>query len=332
MRLPTLALATLLLLPLALAGPAGPTILAPQQGPTVPAASAPVATLLPFNNDTWSYAEGVRTHAVTIPGGWSRVVLTFTDNAGTDPWDRLFGVGINGAEVLHGTTARAPMTVAKDVTSYAALFPAGSTANVTLHFGTWVGWQKLTVRLDFYDDATSAAVEGPHAATLAPFEFAGMCCDGSALDAQVAFPAATPSRAIVELTTSGHGEDGEFPYLAPLDATPHPPTYPTFHVLVDGQEIATVLPYPYTYALVGLGGSSTVDVALEGAIWWTGQQAANDAGLHATGTGVIPPYRGALPSDVLPLLTGARDVKVTESWNPNEGGYWPVSVTFHVDP
>ncbi len=325
MRPLALALALLVLLPAALAGPAGPTVLTPQQGPTAPVATAPVATLTPFVNDPWSYAGGTRTQMVTIPTvAWNRVVLTFHDDSGTDPWDRLAMVGVAGAEVLHATTARAPMTLTKDITSYAALLAPGSTVPVDLNFGTYVGVQYLSVRLDFYEEPTAAAVEGAHAATFPVFEFAGLCCDGSAADATVAFPAAAPSRAIVELTTSGHGQDGEFWYLN----TAHP-TPPTFHVLVDGVEVAQATALPYTYALVGF---SPQDPTIHGAMWWTAQQAANDAGVHATGTGVIPPYRGELPADVLPLLTGARDVKVVESWNAGEGGYWPVSLTLHLDP
>lgn len=322
MRVPVLLLVAVLVSPFALAAPQPATLL-PQEGPDVPPASAPVATLVAFDNETWSYDEGVRTHAVLVPDvAWNRVVLTFQDNPGTDPWDRLFGVGLGGVEVLHGTTPRAPMTLTKDVTSYAALLAPGARVNVTLHFGTWVGYQKLSVVLRFYDDATAPLVEGAHDATLGAFEFRGLCCGGSVVQTTVPFPDAAPTRAIVELTTSGHGQDGEFWWM---DAR----APPVFHVWVGGVEIARATAMPYTYALLGFSPQNTVDTAVHGAMWWTAQQGLDAAGVHP-GVGEIPPYRAELPADALPLLVGAQDVRVTMDWS-GPGGSWPTSLTFQLD-
>jgi hypothetical protein len=333
-------LAAVLLLALAVSVPVsalsvagGPAPMLPEEGPDVPVTTPPVATLLPFDQSYWSCDGGVRTAMVTIPSvPWNRAQLTFVDDAGTDVYDRLFGVSLGGVEVMHGTTPRTNMTLTRDVTYASAAFPPGSTVPVGLFFGTYTGWQRLTVRLDFYEDPTAALVEPAHASTIPVFTFRDITVprlpSGATTPVAVAFPGAAPSSAIVEMFTSGHGQQGEFFYLT----APHTP--PVFHVLVDGVEVGNLTAMPYTYALAGFGSISCSDGTnspLEHqAMWWTAQQALNDAGVYP-GVGQIPPYRAVVPASMLPLLSGNRTVDVTYTGaEPGDANWWS-SLNFHLD-
>lgn len=301
-----------------------PVVFAPRAGDAdVPSATSPVAVVTAFDADVWSFTEGVRSRDVVVPGvAWNRVVLRLFAEAETDPWDRLFGVAIAGTEVLHGTTPRADMTIERDVTAYAALLPAGGTVPVRLYAGTWVGYMRYTVELLFYDDATVALVEPAHDLVVSPLLFRGLGGPGSVASANATFPAAAVARGVVELTTSGHGANGEFWYLN----APHTP--PTFVIRVDGEEIGRVTAAPYVYALLGFSPQSTVMEVVHTAMWWTAQRALDAVGVH-TGAGEIPAYRAQLPDDVLAKLVGERDVSIMVEGGG--GGYWPTSLTFLLD-
>ena len=109
----------------------------PTVDPDIPAASAPVASLTVFDDERWSFEEGARSHPFDVPtSSWNRVVLELSSRPDGDPWDRLFGVAIDGAEVLRGTTPRAAFTIKKDVTVYSGNWPA--TTVMDIHTGTWV--------------------------------------------------------------------------------------------------------------------------------------------------------------------------------------------------
>lgn len=322
-----LALAFLLLLlaPLVVAvGAPSSTILLPREGePDVPSATPPIWVSTAFENDVWSFTETVRTGFVTVPDvRWNRAVLTLTVEPGTDPWDRLFGVAIDGVEVLHGATVRAPMTVERDVTAYASRLPSGESVPVQLKFGTWVGYQLLTVRIAFYDDASAALVPKAHDEVVAPFLFAGLGGDGSRVSATAAFPAAPATSGVMELTVSGHGGEGEFWYQYG-NSTP-----PTFVILADGVEIGRATAMPYVYALLGFSPMSPVTRAVHTGMWWTAQRALDVAGIH-TGTAEIPAYVADIPPETLARLTG--DVVVEVVVEGGQGGYWPASLSFLLD-
>lgn len=309
-----------LLLVLPLAWSAGPAVLLPDQGPQAPAPLTPVASVTAFDHEVYSYTEGVRTHAIAVPAApWNRVVLTFHGMPGGDPWDRFFGVGIEGAEVLRGTTPRADFTVSKDVTEHASLLPPGGSSNVSLFYGTYVGAPSITVTLDFYDDPSAALVRAPADHVVRPFAWRYFGGNGATLAGTASFPAATPASATVELYLSGHG-DAEFWYQY---GTPVPRT---FHVFVDGVEIGQAKAMPYVYALVGVEGGTIWNDVVHPAVWWTAQRGLDEAGVHG-GVGEIPPYRAEVPAEFLPLLTGDKEVKVVQQ---GLTGYWITGLDFLV--
>lgn len=313
---PALLLASLLLLPLAWSG--SPALLLPDDGPQAPAPLTPVASVTAFDNEVYSYTEGVRTRSVLVPDvAYNRVVLTFHGDPGGDPWDRFFGVGIGGAEVLRGTTPRADFTITKDVTEYASLLPPGGSADVNLFYGTYVGAPRLTVRLDFYSDPSAALVRAPADQVVRPFAWRYFGGNGATLATTAAFPAAAPSSATVELSLSGHGEaEFWYQYGAPVPRT--------FHVYVDGVEVGQAKAMPYVYALLGFSGGTIWNDVVHPAMWWTGQRALDEAGVHG-GVGEIPPYRAEIPAEYLPLLAGAKEVKVVQEGNT---GYWITGLNF----
>lgn len=318
-----LVLSLLLLAPLAWGAGTGSTLMVPQNGPDVPTATPPIAVVTAFDSDTWSFTEGARTTSVNVPeGDWDRVLVMLQVTPAGDPWDRLVMVSLGGVEVLHATTPRTDMTLKRDVTAYTSLLPPGGTVDVSVYHGTWVGAMRITVKLEFYDDpATAPLVDAPADLAVGPVRFQHLGGDGSQRAATVTFPDAAPTRATIEIFTSGHGPDGEFFYLSDR------PTPPTFRVYVDGVEVAHATALPYVYALLGFSGNSLVNNALHQGMWWTAQQGLDVAGVH-TGVGEIPPYRAELPAEVLPLLTGAREVKLVQ-----EGGYgsWVSSLNLLLD-
>jgi len=306
------------------AAPIPPSI----EGPDIPAVTT-ATPVVAFADEVFSCTDTLRHATVTIPDRYNRVVLEFSSQARTDPWDRLFAVTINGVEVLRGTTPRTEFTVKKDITEFSSLLPAGGASDVGLSMGSFVGELSASVRLLFYaDEPTAMLVRAPVDSVVAPFALASLGGDGQQLSAAVAFPAASPSSATVELTLTGHGDE-EFWY------TDSNPALRSFDVLVDGTVVASATALPYTYAFLGFGGpnanipcsgpgNAITGDTLHPVLWWGAQRALDAAGVHL-GVGEIPPYRAAIDASLLPLLAGNHTVSVQQH---NGGGRWITGLTF----
>jgi hypothetical protein len=254
------------------------------------------------------------------------------NHPGGDPWDRTFAVFLGGvrdaqgawierpSEVLHGTTTRGDFDITEDVTEYASILRDKTRLNVSFHIDSWVGNGIMTtVRLDFFDDPTAPAGDHEYDEVVSPFRFTGV---GRApgVTQRVTFPDVPPSRATLELFTSGHGPDGEFWWMTG-NAQP-----PRFAIFVDGERVGTVHAMPYIYALLGFDGDQLAWTINQHA-WWSVHLVLDRLGVHH-GVGEIPSYRAEMPAEMLPLLTGDRDVRVVRE---NHGGSWPTSVNFLLD-
>ncbi|GEM_PF-3235277 len=302
----SLALAALVLAPPLVAALASPAL--PEEGPDVPAATAPVATVTVLDHEQFSYTAGYRGHNVSVPAGpWNRVVLVWEQKPVDDPWDRTFSASIGGVEVLRGTTPRAEFTVQKDVTRYASLLPAGGIAMVEGYADSWVGaGQLVTLTLQFYDDPSAAAVQPAATHVFGIQRMAGMSIGSQTGPSAVDFGATAPSSASVEFIASGHGDQEDW-FI-------YPESPPKFTLLVDGTPVATAVAMPYTYAFFGVcsgpgcTGTST-DQTVATAMWWTAQRGADLAGVHQ-GVGEIPAYRAVVAPGDLHLLQGAHNVTV----------------------
>lgn len=299
-------------------------MLLPQEGdPDVPAAAAPVASVQVFLNERWQFTEGQRTHQMLVPDvTFDRVVITWESRQVNEPWDRLFGVSVAGAEVLRGTTPRAWFNLTKDVTEYGSLMMPGESVPVSMYLGSWVnGYILASVRFDFYDDAASAAVAPtPFDAVHAASRWAYMS-GGAHAGADIAFASESPSRVVLQVTTSGHGQAGEFWWLET------PPAVASFRVLVDGEEVGHLTAMPYVYALVGFSPSLVTDTVVHPALWWSAFRGADAAGAHV-GVGEIPAYRAEVDATQLALFTGARHVEIVQDTG---GGNWVTSLSVLVD-
>lgn len=321
----------MLLLPLLGVVPPGPAIAGPAlphvAGPDVPTAGEPVVVTA-FTDEVFSCTESIRHATVAVPAVYDRVVIEFSYEARTDPWDRLFGVTVGGAEVLRGTTPRADFTLTKDITEYASVLPAGDVTDVGLAVGSYVGEVAASVRLFFYaDEATAPLVAAPAAAVVAPFALASLGGNGQRLTAVAHFPAAPPAAATVEVTLSGHGSE-EFWYQGTN------PVPRSFDVVVDGTVIGTATAMPYVYALLGFGnanantacvgpGTSTTGDTVHPVVWWTAPRVLDAAGVHG-GIGEIPPYRASVDANHLSLLAGDRTVEVVQRGG---AGRWVTSLS-----
>ena len=300
----------------------------PAQGdPDVPAASEPIAVVTVLENEVWSYTAGFHGRDIIVPAGWDRVVLEFTQKPLGDPWDRTFAASIAGVEVLRGTTPRTTMTVEKDVTRYASLLPEGGLVRVEGYTDTYVAAMSVTLKLRFYEDATAALVAPPVDEIVNVQRFAGLCTGGS-VTRTVDFGYQRGS-ATIELFLSGHGSE-EFWFRNAGGPR-------TVLVHVDDVEVGRAVLMPYTYAFVGFAGGpggtmNAQNEQLHKAMWWTGQQALDKAGVHVN-AGEIPPYRVPVHSEDLGLLAGPRDVRVSiESATGTSGScVWTTSAAFLLD-
>ena len=208
------------------------------------------------------------------------------------------------------------------MTRYGALLPQGGVANVTVDTSAWeIGPQVVTLTLRFYNDATSALVEKQHDHAISGYANQGLC-KGSVIDVPVTFPASAPANGTLEFFATGHGSEEEQFFSRHFD------------VLVDGQPLATVYVFPYTYAIQGFYDpypNPYVELnnqVIHPAQWWTAQRALDVAGVH-TGPGEIPPYRLQLNADQLALLSGARTVEVRAQSVYN--CVWITSLSFLLD-
>jgi hypothetical protein len=285
------------------------------------------STVTAIADERWSYTAGDRTRTIEVPVppaqpgeplAWDRIIVTYRSWPEGDPWDRTFSVKVDDVEVLRGTTPRADFTVRRDITEYASLLPPGEQVTISAGLDSWVGALHASVSLEFAEDtpvihpASQLAIVGPRGA---------LGGNGSNIERQVLFPDDAPDRATIDVYLSGHAAGGEFWWM---HGGP-----PDFLVYADGTQIATLTAMPYVYALAGIGeGNGTVNRAL----WWTAQQATDQAGIHH-GSGEIPPYRAELGAADLALLRGARTIKVVEEGRQvlAAGEYWPISVQFLLD-
>ena len=325
-KLLALAAAVLFAAPAANAAVATPYL----EGPDRPPVTAPDQVVTVLNQARFDSCAGMGNHtqAVNVPSGtWDRVILELTAESDGDPWDRLFSVSIDGVEVLRGTTPRVTFTVRRDITEYASLLPPGGTANLRLNLDTYVGAWLGTVKLEFYgDEPTGALVARPWDRIDGAFLLAGLHGTGSTIQTTVNFPALPPVAATVDLTVTNHGADEA------MFANR------SFRLYVDGREIATMQPVPYTYAIVGFGAANANSACsgpattpsgqqVNGALWWTAQQAGDPLGVHH-GPGEIPPYRAQVAAADLALLTGASTVEVRQDSGQS---VWVTSLAFLLD-
>jgi hypothetical protein len=299
------------------------------EGPDREPAGKPAATVVAMRGTPFYFRDKdvrlTRTKRVRLPRpkdgkAWDRILLTFTDRPSDDePWDRVFSVAVDGVELIRGTTPRADMTLRKDVTEYAPVLAAGRTVDVTVHVGTYVGSHAVDVAFDFYRGETQ--VHAPAKSVVPAFTTFGIEPEHEdatrhAATGRVRFGKKPPAKAVVELTTTGHLQGGEFWYLPDRGST----TPPVFRLLLDGKEVATARGLPYVYALAGFEGSNDSTHPL---VWWTAQREADWAGVHS-GTGEIAPYRAELPPETLKLLTGSHNVELRVEGK----GLWISSVSF----
>ena len=301
------------------------------EGPDVPPVTEPIDVVTAFDGERYECSEGPRAAVVAVPEGpWNRVILTVTTTPDGDPWDRVFGVAIEGVEVIRGTTPRAPATIHKDVTEFASLLPPGDEATVSLYLASWVGALRATVSLAFYaDEPTAALVRPPRARAIPVATWGRLHGHETTIEAAPTF-GSTPTGATVELTISGHAGE-EFWFTTQLNPR-------TFRISVDGVEVATARAMPYVYALLGFGnenantacvgpGTSSFGDTVHPVMWWTAQQGLDRAGIH-TGNGEIPPYRVDIAPEHLALLSGERTVTVEQSGG---GAVWITSLAFLLD-
>lgn len=323
-RLLLASLALGLALPLT-ARAAPPEMTPTVEGPDVPTSTAAKATVTVFDKAVFSFGLKPpvldRTVKALLPkapaGGWDRVLMEVTDTPDDqEPWDRVLSVSVGKVELLRATTPRSTFTMTKDVTEYASLLSGRQPFSASI--GTYTGSHQLTVKLAFYDG--EQPVHAPFARVVGGFSYVGIEPEHKEVarrtaQAKVAFGKTAPASAVLEMTTSGHLQGGEFWYLPDRGST----TPPVFHVKVDGTEVATAHGLPYTYALVGFEGMNETAHPL---MWWTAQQALDKAGVH-NGTGEIPSYRASLPADVAATLKGSKTVEVVVEGK----GLWITSVS-----
>jgi hypothetical protein len=296
-------------------------------GPDREPASKPSAVLVVHDKAAFSWGLKPPTIVRTVtrrlpapPKEWDRVILEFTDVPTDDePWDRVFSVAVGSVELIRGTTPRTAMTVRKDVTEYLPLLGRGGLAKFTTQVGTYVGGHAVTVRLEFYKG--ESRVVAPAGSVVGAFSTFGIEPEHKDVSrhraaAKVRFPSVAPKTGVVELTTTGHLQGGEFWYLPDRGST----TPPVIRLFVDNVEIATAHAAPYVYALAGFERQNGTAHPL---MWWTAQKALDSAGVH-TGTGEIPPYRATLGAGALALLKGTHRVEVSVEGK----GLWITSVSF----
>jgi hypothetical protein len=323
MRLRALVLASLLLLAVPMPAGAEPATLLPDQGPTVPGLGLPVATIPAIVHFLHS-GDGPHFEVEDMPTvAWNRVLLVMHSAPFGDPWDRTFRIGIEGTEVLHGTTPRGDFTVTQDITEYSSLL-RGPNATVWSWIDSWVGnGIYVDVTLQFYDDPTAAQLpRQPFDQVASPFRVAGLGGSGSRVTTTYDFGSQAPTSGLVELITTGHTPGGEFWYqqVGQYRAAPR------FLIYVDGVHVGTVHAMPYIYAFVGFCCGVVTD-AVNQVLWGPAVVAQEAAGVHAVG-GKTPSYRAEIPGEVLPLLQGSKDVRIVRELY---GGSWPTSLNFLLE-
>ncbi|MHB8511763.1 MAG: peptide-N4-asparagine amidase [Actinomycetota bacterium] len=308
-------------------------------------------------------APGYTSSTVTIPqGSWSSVTVNFSDVPVCDPWDRLFTVDVDGVEILRGTTPRTAFSVHADVTQFSQLL--AGTHTYTAHLENYWEqqysdcgnsasgqWHQVTVSFDFTNGAAPAGLPsafpvGWHRDILQnPGGDPGCAAtnpDGIDSTKTIQIPSGTFTHAaFYGFVTSHNCEEQWF-----LNPTPNGPTATSgpvpntcspdmlvacaqrhTHLLIDGTEVGSWNPFPYSYAFVGfVGGETPGSGPLPGTtqhqfMWWTAQKTLNENGIYP-GVGVIPPYVLDLTSALSKLTAGDHSIEIKI-----DGGdsYWVTS-------
>ena len=157
------------------------------------------------------------------------------------------------------------------------------------------------------------------------------------------FGKAVPSKAAIDLTTSGHGSEEFWFQQGPLVSVSERRITRTreFRILVDGTQVGKVVAMPYLYAFLGTGnqrantpcagpGSSREGDMLHPLMWWTAQRELDRHGVHAN-SGEIPQYRIEIKDPaILALLSGERTVTVAID-NVHTAGTWITSLSVLLD-
>jgi len=319
--------------------PAGPQVLVPNQGTEVPPATDPVDTRHPVKSSLRTFGDiGVHHHEMQVPNeDFDRVFMIYSswpNHPNGDPWDRTFSAGVNGTEMVHGTTTRGNFTIVEDVTEYSDRFEPGSTVDVITKLDTWEDNGIVEdVKFAFYDDPkpVTEAAEQPFDEVVSPFYFQTLEGTGDTLNGQnVAFPSDVPDRVVLEVYTSGHGACGEFWYTCPGNGL----APPSFEIRIDDRHVGTIEAMPYVYALLGLDGNDEEGSQSEEQAafvnqnaWWSAHRGLDRAGVHH-GVGEVPSYRATVPGDMLDLFTGERDVTIEQTAHE---GRWFTSLNVLVD-
>ena len=292
----------------------------------LPSQAADTITVPVLANTLIAWGQPSVSAPVDFPSGtFSSITVTMSDNPDQDYYDRLFGVLVDGVEVVRGTTPRANWTTTQDVTRYAAVLTGHRTAAVNLLSYQGIG-HYVSLSFTFHRGTPPAGVATSIAT---PFSFEGLaphpdngCPGGNTGDIDPSVhPQISETRSFVKpggpvasstllLYLTAHGCD-EFFYT-----TVRPKPLRTVHVLLDGKQVASFAPTPYTYALIGFSSKSENSL-----IWWNAAQRNRERlGLH-TGVGVIAPY-SLSPAALAALSPGTHTLGITID---NGSSYWVLS-------
>lgn len=295
-------------------------------GSALPSRAADTITVTVLSNSLIAWGQPSVSAPITFPSGtFSSISVTLSDNPDQDYYDRLFGVLVDGVEMVRGTTPRANWTTTQDVTRYASILSGQRNVAVNLLSYQGVG-HYVSLSFAFHRGTPPAGVAS---SVTAPFSFDALaprpdngCPGGNTGDIDPSVsprisesrtftrPAGLASKATLLLYLTAHGCD-EFFYT-----TLRPKPLRTVHVLLDSKQIASFQPTPYTYALIGFSSKSE-----NSKIWWNAAQKMRESlGLH-TGVGVIAPY-SLSPAALANMSAGTHTLGITID---NGSSYWVLS-------
>uniref|UniRef100_A0A0E0JFE9 Peptide N-acetyl-beta-D-glucosaminyl asparaginase amidase A N-terminal domain-containing protein n=1 Tax=Oryza punctata TaxID=4537 RepID=A0A0E0JFE9_ORYPU len=238
-----------------------------------PGSSGPCSTLLLSHSFGFTYTKPPVTAAYSPPdclaaagGGASAISLAVLEWRATCrgvQFDRIFGIWLNGVELLRSCTAEPRpngivWSVSKDVTKYASLLAAGN-STLAVYLGNLVndqytGVYHANITLHLYFSTTPASQPVPATAPadiIVPISRSLPLNDGlwfqiqNATDvesASVTLPSNT-YRAVLEVYVSFHGDD-EFWYTHTPDGNG---PFREVTVLVDGDLVGAVWPFPVIF-------------------------------------------------------------------------------------
>lgn len=265
----------------------------------LPSSAATVTSVSVLSDVLIPWGQPSASAAVDFPSGpFSKIEVLLSDRPDNDFYDRLFGVMVDGVELVRGTTPRADWSTTQDVTRYASLLSGHRTATVNLLSYQGVG-HRVSLQFVFHHGPAPAGVAS---SVVSPFSFTYLSptpdkgCPGGntgdidpsaspVISASAPFTRGAGSSATLVLYLTAHNCD-EFFYT-----TVRPSPLRTVHLLIDGVEFTSFQPTPYVYALAGFSskGQNTL-------LWWNAAQKDRERlGIH-DGSGVIPPYSITSPA------------------------------------